>query len=72
MQEETLSGREIQPFWLSCSSSLIAFGAPLWRAPHTVAKNHRRADMDRAMESVFAEYQKDLLEEYELLAPEGS
>ncbi len=35
------------------------------------AKNHRRADMDRAMESVFAEYQKDLLEEYELLL-EGS
>ena len=30
-----------------------------------MAKNYRRADMNRAMESVFAEYQKELLEEYE-------
>lgn len=33
-----------------------------------MAKNYRRADMNRAMESVFAEYQKELLEEYEIFA----
>ena len=27
-----------------------------------MAKNYRRADMNRAMESVFAEYQKELLD----------
>ena len=31
-------------------------------------KNYRRADMNRAIESVFAEYQKELLEEYEIFA----
>ena len=33
-----------------------------------MAKNYRRADMNRAIESVFAEYQKELLEEYEIFA----
>ena len=48
---------------------LIAFAGSLMEsASIQSAKNHRRADMDRAMESVFAEYQKDLLEEYELFA----
>ena len=28
-----------------------------------MAKNYRRADMNRAMESVFAEYQKELLDD---------
>lgn len=52
---------------------LIAFAGSLMEsASIQSAKNHRRADMDRAMESVFAEYQKDLLEEYELFALEGS
>lgn len=32
------------------------------------AKSWRRADMNRAMESAFAEYQKELLEEYEIFA----
>ncbi len=36
------------------------------------AKNYRRADMNRAMESVFAEYQKELLEEYDIFALDGS
>lgn len=36
------------------------------------AKNYRRADMNRAMESVFAEYQKELLEEYDIFAFDGS
>lgn len=36
------------------------------------AKSYRRADMNRAMESVFAEYQKELLEEYDIFALDGS
>ena len=36
------------------------------------AKNYGRADMNRAMESVFAEYQKELLEDYDIFALEGS
>ena len=32
------------------------------------AKSWRRVDMNRAMESAFAEYQKELLEEYEIFA----
>ena len=33
-----------------------------------LAKNYRRADMNRAMECVFAEYQKELLEQYDIFA----
>lgn len=36
------------------------------------AKNYRRADMNRAMECVFAEYQKELLEKYDIFALDGS
>lgn len=52
---------------------LVAFvGAMLESASLQNAKNYRRADMNRAMECVFAEYQKELLEEYEIFALEGS
>ena len=37
-----------------------------------MAKNYRRADTNRALECVFAEYQKELLEEYDIFALEGS
>ena len=37
-----------------------------------LAKNERRADAGRAVESAFAEYQKDLLERYGIFAIEGS
>lgn len=37
-----------------------------------VAKNYRRTDMNRAIESVFAEYQRDLLEEYEIFSIDGT
>lgn len=37
-----------------------------------VAKNYRRTDMDRAIESVFAEYQRDLLEEYEIFSVDAT
>ena len=33
-----------------------------------ITKNKRRVDVERAVESVFAEYQKDLLEEYDVFA----
>lgn len=36
------------------------------------AKNYQRADMNRAMECIFAEYQKELLEEYDIFALDGS
>ena len=35
-----------------------------------MAKNYRRADMNRALECVFAEYQKELLEKYDVFAIE--
>ncbi len=37
-----------------------------------ITKNYRRADMNRAVESVFAEYQRDLLEEFDVFALDGS
>lgn len=37
-----------------------------------MAKNYRRADVNRAVESVFAEYQKELLEEYGIFALEAT
>ncbi len=52
---------------------MITFiGAALESASIQAAKNYRRADVNRAMESVFAEYQKDLWEQYGLFALEGS
>lgn len=36
------------------------------------AKNYRRADMNRTVECLFAEYQKELLEEYDIFSLEGS
>lgn len=35
------------------------------------AKNYRRADVNRAVECIFAEYQKELLEEYDIFALEA-
>lgn len=52
---------------------LISFvGGVMEAASVQMAKNYRRADMNRAIESVFAEYQKELLEEYGIFALEGS
>lgn len=51
---------------------LISFlGAIMESASIQIAKNYRRADVNRAMESVFAEYQQELLEEFDLFALEG-
>ena len=52
---------------------LISFAGGLMEsASIQMAKNYRRADMNRAIESVFAEYQKELLEEYGIFALDGS
>lgn len=51
---------------------LTLVGALLESASIQLAKNERRADAGRAVESVFAEYQKDLLERYGIFAIEGS
>ena len=52
---------------------LITFVAGVMEsASIQMAKNYRRADMNRAMECMFAEYQKELLEEYEIFAIDGS
>lgn len=46
---------------------LLSFvGGIMESASIQMAKNYRRADMNRAMESVFAEYQKEALEEYNI------
>lgn len=52
---------------------LISFvGGIMEAASVQMAKNYRRSDMNRAIESVFAEYQKELLEEYGIFALEAS
>lgn len=51
---------------------LITFvGALMESASIQLTKNYRRADMVRAAECIFAEYQKELLEEYEIFALEA-
>lgn len=48
---------------------LVTFiGSVVDAASLQVAKNFRRADAERAMECVFAEYQKELLEEYDIFS----
>lgn len=52
---------------------LLSFlGAMVESASVQVMKNYRRADMNSAIESVFAEYQKELLEEYDVFALEAT
>lgn len=51
---------------------LITFiGALIESASIQLAKNYRRADMVQAAECIFAEYQKELLEEYAIFALEA-
>ena len=51
---------------------LSLLGAIIESASIQVLKNHKRADTSLAVESVFAEYQKELLEEYDVFALDGS
>lgn len=51
---------------------LALVGAVLESASIQIRKNEKRADAARATESVFAEYQRDLLEKYHIFALEES
>lgn len=51
---------------------LTLVGALLESASIQQAKNERRADAGRAVESIFAEYQRELLDRYGIFAIEGS
>lgn len=52
---------------------LISFIAALLESTVIqVSKNQKRLDADRAVFSIFGEYSRDLLEEYEILAIDGS
>lgn len=47
-------------------------GSLMESASIQMAKNYRRADMNRSVESVFAEYQRELLEEFDVFGLDGS
>lgn len=52
---------------------LVTFiGGIMESASIQMAKNYRRTDVSRAMESIFAEYQKELLENYDIFSLEGT
>ena len=51
---------------------LSFLGAIIESTSIQVLKNHKRADTSLALESVFAEYQRELLEEYDIFALDGS
>ncbi len=52
---------------------LVSFvGAVMESASIQSAKNYRRTDMNRAAECMFAEYQKELLEAYDIFGMDGS
>lgn len=70
--EKTVKG-ELTAFLSLVFLLLLALtGGVLESASIQVLKNEKRADASRAAESVFAEYQRELLEEYEIFALEGS
>lgn len=70
--EEKLRG-EITAYLSLIFILLVTFmGAMLESASIQTAKNYYRADMERAVECIFAEYQKELLEKYDIFALEGS
>lgn len=71
-EAENLSG-EITVFLALIFILLVSFiGSLMEGASIQMAKNYRRADMNRAMESVFAEYQRELLEEFDVFGMDGS
>lgn len=64
---------EITAFFALLFLVFLSFSGILMEsASIQAAKNYRRADMNRALESVFAEFQKEMLEEYDLFVLEGS
>lgn len=71
-KEQNLCG-EVTAFLALIFVLLVGFtGSVMESASLQSAKSYRRADMNRAIESVFAEYQKDMLEEFDLFVLDAS
>lgn len=68
----SLSGEVVAYLSLIFILMLSFFASVLESSSLQVAKNYRRADMNRGMECVFAEYQKELLEHYDIFALDGT
>lgn len=72
MRAREFESGEVTAFLALIFVLLISFAGSLMEsASLQAAKSYRRADMNRAMESVFAEYQRELLEEFEVFALDG-
>lgn len=72
LREKTLSGEVVAYLSLIFILMLSFCASVLESSSIQVAKNYRRADMNRAIECVFAEYQKELLEHYDIFALDAS
>lgn len=71
-KQQDLRG-EVTAFLALIFVILVGFtGSIMESASIQSAKSYRRAAMNRAIESVFAEYQKDMLEEFELFVLDAS
>lgn len=70
--KKTVKGELTVFFSLVFLLLLALVGAVIESASIQVGKSEKRADAGRAAESIFAEYQKDLLEQYGIFALEGS
>ena len=69
VQESRVKKGEVTAFLSLIFLLLISFSVSIMEAASIqMAKNYRRTDMDRAIESVFAEYRKELLEEFDVFA----
>ena len=73
MRESNVEKGEITAFLSLIFVLMISFVTAILESAFVQAeKNQARLDMDRAVYSVFGEYQKELLEEYGIFAVEGS
>lgn len=73
MQASKVQRGEITAFLSLIFLLLLSFSASIMDAASLqMTKNYKRADMERAMDSVFAEYHTELLEEFHVFAIEGS
>lgn len=72
MRAQEFERGEVTAFLALIFVLLVSFAGSLMEsASLQSAKSYRRADMNRAVESVFAEYQRELLEEFEVFALDG-
>lgn len=73
MKAQEFKQGEVTAFLALIFILLVSFAGSLMEsASIQSAKSYRRADMNRAVESVFAEYQRELLEEFDIFALDGS